>query len=171
MAETNAYRKWLATGYTRRGVIDTIQVSHPKWGDLYLANWDSDIDCTLDDVAGDPVVTFNASRFQLQKAQVTGGTDQTTTITINSFDGLLYGELKAMTPAERVNSPITITPRMYWTNNQTAGMINPPPVWTLHNATVSMEAVTGEIKALPMRTQRVGIYYDALEFPALRFYA
>jgi len=161
------YRNWMVQGNSDRAVIETITIDHPSLGaPIYLANWDVDIVATLEDI--DPVqgVTFKASRFIMEPAAVRDGTEQNTTLVMGNYDGQVYAALKAMTSEER-EQPVTIRPRMYLSDNLSEQLVNPSPIWNLHNVTASFEAVNGEIAAAPLRVQRIGLYYTALEFPVL----
>jgi len=165
MATTSDYNKWMASGETTQALIETIQVQHSSFPDVWLANWDRDIIATLE---GGGQQTFMASRFYLEPTEVTDGTAQGTSLAISSLDGALYEYFADMTPVQR-QDPVTITARSYLSNTLTAPVYTTPPVWTLHSVTATWDMLSGEIQATPLRIQKVGRYYTTLELPVLAY--
>ena len=163
MADTQAYREWLATGNAQVALVETLQISHATLGDLNIANWDQNLICKTE--AGDSV-TFVAGRFYLEPAEVSDNTGQGTVLTIAALGGIFYQAIKDMTVDERTQ-PITLTHRSYLRNNLNQQLINPPPRWTVHAIEATTEAIRAEIRSEPLRVRRVGLYYTAQEFPVL----
>lgn len=168
----NEYLKWLSGGDVDRAVVDTIQIYHPTVfpTSLYLANWDVPITRLVSDPYPSGVEfsqEFSESRFYYEPAAVADTTDQSTTLTVSSLDGAIYELLMGMTVEER-REPIVIIPRLYFDNDDGGeALIQPAPIWTLHSVNCSLTALRGELRAAPLRTQRVGRYYTALDFPVL----
>ena len=167
MTTTGEYRQWLSSAETDAALIETIQVQHVSFPDVWLVNWDRDITATLEAVPGGSAVqTFQAARFYLEPQEVSDGTEQGTALTISSLGGALYEYFADMTPAQR-QFPVTITARAWLSNNLTTPVYTTPPVWTLHSVVATWDVLQGEIKATPLRVQRIGRYYTTLELPVL----
>jgi len=174
------YRQWLSQGRTDLTVIETMQIYHPDFtslgltsNSLYLANWETSITRDIDDpYPGGSVgtsITFDPSRFIYEPSSVGDTTEQGTTVTISAAGGVVYDALMAMTPLQR-STPVVIIPRLYYDDTYTGSynqLIDPAPIWNLHSINVSLTALRGELRADPLRTQRVGRYYTALEFAVL----
>lgn len=169
MAEINSYKEWLVTAPTERGILETIEVSHPSWpAPVYLVHWDIAVTCTIQDKGADTPVEFLPARFVFEPAIVSDGTEQSASCAISAYDGVIYSFLKGMTPDERM-VPIELRSRLYYTDDQTAQLINPSPLWNVHAVTATFETVHAELQVAPLRIQRVGRYFTALQFPVLGF--
>ena len=162
---TQEYNEWLANGISNRTRIETAQISHSTFPTQYLANWQEDITKTLNDVSGTPSQVFTAARFIHDPAALGQSTEQSCNIAISSYGGQLYDYMMSMTMEER-NDPITVVLREYLDNSDNQ-LVNPAPVWTVHNANVAIDAVSFELRADPLRVRRTGRYYTALDFPIL----
>lgn len=161
-----AYRRWLSVGKTNRTVVETVEFIHPSIASIYLCNWPESLTRDLEDVAGQPSVTFEPTRFLVEPAELSDSTDQSSALVMSALDGMVYEFLRNMTPEDR-EVPITVKLRMYFI--ETGGqLINPPPVWTLHNVIVTIDTARADLRAAPLRIQRIGRYYTALEIPILR---
>lgn len=170
MTETAAYREWLTTAPTARGIIDTVEITATLNGveeQIFLTNWDQNITCYLEDADTPRDQEFQAARFIVEPAAVVDGTQQSTSISIAAYNGVVYDTLKAMTPEDR-KTPVTVRPRLYYTDDFTTQLINPSPVWSMTNVSASFDAVSGTLEVLPMRAYRVGRYYTARGFPILK---
>ena len=166
MAEISEYREWLASAPTERGVLETIQISHADFPSLFLANWDVQVTCKLQDVTGEPDQIFLPARFMIEPAPTQQSTEQKTVITMSAYDGEIYKAFKSMTAAQR-RTEITLTPRLYWTDDQTTQLVNPAPAWNIQSVTANIETIQAELTATPLRIHKTGIYYTALQFPVL----
>ena len=166
---TSAYNQWISSAETNEALIETIQVSHPMWGDVWLANWDRNILATLEAVPGGGVVQeFLASRFYLEPAGLTSGTEQVSNLSITSLDGLLYEYFADMTIVDR-EVPIEIIARSYLSASLTAPVYNTPPVWYLQSITATWDVLQGSLQSTPLRVQRIGRYYTSIEFPVFQY--
>lgn len=164
MSETNEYKEWLSSAPTSVAMVETLQVSHSSWTDIYIANWDEGFTGTLED--GSSQAQYVPGRFFFEPNEVSDNLEQATSIVISSLEGSIYRSLKAMTPTERLE-PIKITHRLYFHNDYSQVLVNPPPVWTLHLVEASHDVIKAEIRSTPLRIQRLGVYYTQSEFPVL----
>jgi len=175
-----SYRQWLSQGRVDLAVIETMQIYHPDFtslgltaNSLYLANWETSITRDIDDpYPGGSVgtaITFDPARFIYEPTTLGDTTEQSTTLTISAAEGLVYEALMEMTPRQR-STPVVAIPRLYYDDSYTGSvnqLVDPAPIWNLHSVTVSLTSLRGELRADPLRTQRVGRYYTALEFAVL----
>jgi len=164
MAEIEKYKEWLASGQMDTAIIETLEIVHPKFGSVWLANWDRSIDIVTETGR---TATCIASRFYYEPPAVEG-TEQAAALMISSLGGRLYDVLLDMTYEDRL-TPIRGTMRLYMSDDYENLLINPPPVWTLNSVDVSADALRCEIMATPMRVNRVGRYYTQYEFPVLKY--
>lgn len=167
MPELDSYRQWLASGSGNRALVETIQVKHPLWGDLFFANWDSDFGATISQgLATGASVTFASSRFYFEPATIEDGLEQATQLVVSSLGGILYGELKKMTNEDR-RTPIQITYRLFFHDDGSTPLFEPAPVWTVHAIEANRESIKAELRSAPLRIQRIGEYYTKSQFPVL----
>lgn len=164
MASRDSYRLWLSSGQTNRQVVETLQIFHPAWANIHIANNDRSVTAQKEN---GQMATFMAGRFYMEPASITDTTSQTTNVTVASLDGLFYDKIKDMSFSDR-ETPIILTHRLYFLDNPAGGLlINPPPKWTVHGIEATREAIKVEIRAEALRVKRIGLYYTAREFPAL----
>lgn len=164
MAEASAYRRWLASGETGREVLETFQILHPSFEPTYVVNSDRDFRGILED---GNYARYNQGRFYAEPPTVEETTEQAMTVAFAQGDGQVYQKIRDMSFDSR-QTPIVATYRLYFLDDPDTTLINPPPRWTVHSIEGTREAIKVDLRAPHMRIQRVGRYYTAQEFPALR---
>ena len=166
--ETLNYRRWLTGVQSDEALIETIQLDHADFpAPVRLANWDININVKLE--TGATNVLFNASRFFLEPPQLEAGPTAATTLVMSSYNGMLY-EALADLPVSARNKPVTVTSRLYLSEHLTAPVYaTSPPKWTLHSVVANWDVVQGDLQTVPLRTQKVGRYYTAREFPVFSY--
>ena len=165
MTEVAAYKQWLASGISNREVVETFDIHHPQWGQIGIVNADRGITATLEDGSQR---SFMAGRFYWEPPETTDTTYQSTTIALSALEGRIYEMVKGLSFVDR-QTPISATYRLFFFDNPSEPLINPPPVWYVHGLECTREAVRAELSATQLRVQRIGLYYTAQEFPALVF--
>lgn len=165
MAEITEYKQWLSSGITNREVIETMEISHPAWARIFIANADRSLSATLEDAS---TQTFTAGRFYMEPPETTDTTNQSTTIAISALDGQIYDMVRDLTFEER-EDPIQLTYRLFFLDDPSEPLIVPPPVWYVHGIEATREAVRAQLQATQLRIQKIGLYYTAKEFPAIVF--
>jgi hypothetical protein len=165
MAEIESFKKWLASGYTDRAVVHTVEILHPNLPVTRLANWDEDIDCTLENAS---VEKFYAGHFLIEPVGINDTTEQSTRAKISSADGQIYDILKAMNYVDRL-IPIELIHRMYFHTDFTQMLFVPPARWVIHAVTVDYDAIEVDLRTEPLRAVRIGKYFTRREFPVLAY--
>lgn len=166
MSSITEYQEWMASAHTDAAIVETIDIEHSAFTDIWLARWAVDFECT-DELAR--TRTFQAADFRLEPGAVQDNMDQGTQGIIRALDGALYEALLAMTAAERL-VPMTITHRIYFHDDASQPLIVPPPVWQVFAIQVDQTALTAELHAVQLRSRTVGQYYTLKNFPVL-FYS
>lgn len=164
MAESQAYRRWLASGETERQVVETFQIEHASFETTFVVNADRDFRAKLED---GNYYTFNRGRFYADPAEVNEGTEQSMTVAFAQGDGKIYEKIRQMSFDDR-QTPITAIYRLFFLDDPDNMLITPAPRWSVHALEATREAIKADLRAPHMRVQRIGRYYTAHEFPALR---
>ena len=92
------FKEWLSSAPADGIPIDTVQITHPRWGNIWLAKWRENISARLETGA---YQEFQAADFAIDQLPVNQGTGQTIQAILNGLDGQIYQQLKAMTISDR----------------------------------------------------------------------
>ena len=157
------FKEWLSSAPTEGVAIDTIQIFHPRWGNIWLARWRSSFTARLE--TGE-FVNFTPADFAIEQLPIEEGTGQSIKALINGLDGALYEEIKAMTPVDRMTT-ILVVYRLYLDNLTEFPLINPPPVLEVSLASADRDRVSLELSPSALPNILSGAYYLIRDYPGL----
>lgn len=157
------FKNWLSSAPADGIPIDTVQISHPKWGNIWLAKWKTNIQVRLENGA---FQEFLAADFSIDQLPITRGTGQTIQAALNGLEGRIYEELKSLTVADRQTS-IKVIYRLYLDNMLDFPLVDPPPVLEVASASAQRELISLELAPSALPNILVGKYYFINDFPGL----
>lgn len=157
------FKEWLASAPTNGVPIDTVQITHPRWGNIWLARWTTPFTARLE--TGN-FVTFTPADFAIEQLPIQEGTGQTIKALINGLDGALYEEIKAMTVVDR-QTTILVIYRLYLDTLNLVPLINPPPILEVSLASANEDRVSLELSPSALPNILAGGYYLIKDYPGL----
>ena len=157
------YKRWLSSAPTEGYEITALEIVHPAFGTIRLANNTLPLTLKHEDFIW---YDYQAANFVFVLPSNDLSTSDRAVARFGSLEGQLYEQVKRISVSDPTN-PIKVTHRTYISTKLSKPSLIPPPLYEVENAEPSFETIDFTLRPPQLPNVRVGDYYLPSLYPGL----